>query len=541
MSLSVRMQPVARRVPEDADGINWSEREVFDELCRQLPEEATVLPNLRFTDREGDREADAVVVWPGVGVAIIEIKGAVVEYAGGGWHQHLQSGTKRIDPVEQALKAKYAMRGYLRRSSRWQRGDPRMVHHVVLPRTDLPAEFHAPECPREHVSDREDIGALADRLRRHLDATSRGGPLDGDDAERLVEALAGPSTPQIDQLRATAVAVEERSDAVDALTSKQASVLDLLRDNRRVQVLGGAGTGKTWLAVEQARRLAADGARVALLCYSRGLAQWLQRRVAVLADSERPTFVGTFHSLGHRWGARVPDGAQQTFWDVELPAQMVQLANYLQADERFDAVVVDEAQDFAPNWWDPVHAALADPDHGRVVVFADEGQLVFSRGALLDDAIARATLDENLRNSVPIAEAFAPLGRHPLTPVGPHGPRVEWVVCPEDEAVEHADAEVERLLERENWSADHLMLLTTWGRHPEQIARTDHLGREGYWDTFWDDRDVFYGHVLGVKGLERPVVVLAVNGFREPERAREMRYVGMSRARDLLVVCGPRP
>ena len=44
--------------------------------------------------------------------------------------------------------------------------------------------------------------------------------------------------------------------------------------------------------------------------------------------------------------------------------------------------------------------------------------------------------------------------------------------------------------------------------------------------------------MLGFKGLERPALVLAVNGFRDPERAREMLYVGLSRARDLLVVCG---
>ena len=532
---------MARRIPEDGEGINNSERKVFDELCRQLPEGATVLPNLRFTDRDGDREADAVVIWPGVGVAVVEIKGAVVEYAGGAWHQHLQGQTKRVDPVEQALKAKYAMRSYLRRSPRWSGRDPRMVHHVVLPHTDLADDFQTPQSPREAISGRADIEDLAERLRLHMRAASKDAPLTDDEASRLVEALAGPSTPQIDQLTATAVAVEEREHAVEALTRKQGAVLDLLRDNRRVQVLGGAGTGKTWLAVEQARRLAVSGARVALLCYSRGLAQWLQRRVAVLEEHERPTFVGTFHSLGHRWGAKVPNGAQQAFWDVDLPAQMVQLAHYLQDDERFDAVVVDEAQDFALNWWEPVYAALADAHHGRVVVFADEGQLVFSRGALLDDSFARATLDENLRNSIPIARAFEPLGRHPFTPAGPHGPRVEWVSCPADEAVEHADAEVERLLDGDEWSPAHLMLLTTWGRHPEQIARTDHLGREGYWNTFWDERDVFYGHVLGAKGLERPVVVLAVNGFREPERAREMRYVGMSRARDLLVVCGPRP
>ena len=56
--------------------------------------------------------------------------------------------------------------------------------------------------------------------------------------------------------------------------------------------------------------------------------------------------------------------------------------------------------------------------------------------------------------------------------------------------------------------------------------------------AYWADDDLFYGHVLGFKGLERPAVVLAVNGFRDEERAREMLYVGLSRARDLLVVCG---
>lgn len=49
---------------------------------------------------------------------------------------------------------------------------------------------------------------------------------------------------------------------------------------------------------------------------------------------------------------------------------------------------------------------------------------------------------------------------------------------------------------------------------------------------------MFYGHVLGFKGLERQVVVLAVDGFRDPARAKEMLYVGLSRARTQLVVVG---
>jgi len=51
---------------------------------------------------------------------------------------------------------------------------------------------------------------------------------------------------------------------------------------------------------------------------------------------------------------------------------------------------------------------------------------------------------------------------------------------------------------------------------------------------------VFYGHVLGFKGLERPVVVLCVNGVRDVGRAREILYTGLSRASSLLVVVGPR-
>ena len=46
--------------------------------------------------------------------------------------------------------------------------------------------------------------------------------------------------------------------------------------------------------------------------------------------------------------------------------------------------------------------------------------------------------------------------------------------------------------------------------------------------------------MLGFKGLERSVAVLAVNGFRDLERAREMLYVGLSRAQSLLVVVGER-
>lgn len=100
-----------------------------------------------------------------------------------------------------------------------------------------------------------------------------------------------------------------------------------------------------------------------------------------------------------------------------------------------------------------------------------------------------------------------------------------------------ADDELTGLM-AEGWPNDALALVTTYHRHPVQVQRVQARGHDGYWDSFWDADDAFYGHVLGFKGLERPAVVLAVNGFRDPTRATEMLYVGLSRARDLLVVCG---
>jgi hypothetical protein len=116
------------------------------------------------------------------------------------------------------------------------------------------------------------------------------------------------------------------------------------------------------------------------------------------------------------------------------------------------------------------------------------------------------------------------------------GPEVTFIECGAAEALEIADDQVDVLLE-EGWRAQDLALLTTGSRHPEQKARQE-VGQEAYWDSFWDSEQVFYGHVLGFKGLERPAVVLALNESHPAERSRERLYVGLSRARDQLVVCG---
>jgi hypothetical protein len=141
-----------------------------------------------------------------------------------------------------------------------------------------------------------------------------------------------------------------------------------------------------------------------------------------------------------------------------------------------------------------------------------------------------------LRNTKQIHESFGPLAPSRMYSRGGDGPTVRFVATTQDDALETADDAVDTLLES-GWEPRNVALLTTGHRHPVQVERTDFHDQEGYWRTYWDD-DVFYGHVLGCKGLERRAVVLCLNEDGSRDRARERLYVGMSRATDELVVVG---
>ncbi|MGY2065628.1 NERD domain-containing protein [Blastococcus sp. SYSU DS0619] len=523
----------ARIFPSSPVFESHAERLFAEALRDQLPDDAVMVCGQRFSDRREDREADVIVAWPGFGIAVIEVKGGSVHLREGEWRQVGGGLDKRIRPVEQALRCKYLLRDYLRRDRRWSAGDPRVVHLVALPATTLPDEFAAPDAPRWMVLDRTDLPRAAARIASSLrQYESDVEPPTAEDVEAFVDCLAGVGIPQ-QELLAT---LHEREAECDLLTRDQARVLDWLRSNRRVEVRGGAGSGKTWLALEKARRLTVEGGRVAVMCYSRGLAEYLRRRVDTWNRKERPAYVGTFHGLGIDWGVTPGSDDDSGYWEEYLPERMVELAGGLPETDRFDAIVVDEAQDFAESWWPAVLAALRSPEDGCLYVFADEGQRVFARQGRPPVALTPFDLDENLRNTKQIAGTFGSLTTSQMRYRGGDGVPVRFVQCATDDAIGAADDEAAALLDA-GWPAESVALLTTYRRHPVQAKRQT-AGQDAYWDSFWADDDLFYGHVLGFKGLERPSVVLAVNGFRDEERAREMLYVGLSRARDLLVVCG---
>ncbi|MFM9035611.1 MAG: NERD domain-containing protein [Mycobacterium sp.] len=527
-------------LPDDPRLATATERQVFHALVGQLGEGDVIIAGQRVTDHQKDHEIDFVVAVEGAGIVCVEVKGGEVWHDGKDWLQSQHDGrVKVIDPVRQVRQARYALRSFIEKDPRWTRGRVRWNHVVVFPKSSVSQEFALPDCPRWMVIDRDEISGLGARLRDIALNQKTHLPLLADTAvEQLQTALGGRGLPQRDVV-ARALANE---DAADILNEQQAVILGAVRLLPRVEIRGGAGSGKTFMAVEQARRLAAEGRRVALICYSHGLASYLKRVTSGWARRQQPAYVGEFHSLGIGWGApAAPDENERTketsqFFEHDLPAAMLDLAGGLPDGKRFDDIVIDEAQDFADSWWEPVLAALRDPEAGGLYVFIDEGQRVFDRQGTPPVPLVPLILDQNIRNTRQIANTFQPLVDHPMRLLGGEGPEVRFVSCKTDEALDVGDDQIEALLDQ-GWRPEDVALLTTGSRHPEQVARQA-AGTAAYWDSFWDAEQVFYGHVLGFKGLERRAIVLVVNDRYALQRAPERLYVGLSRARDQLVVCG---
>lgn len=533
-------RPAAPSAPPQIGGgpvVSAAEGKVLGLLQRAKKPYDLLWHNGRVTDRRKDAELDLLIAMPGAGFVVVEVKGGQLSHDGVRWTQHSHDGSEHgVDPVTQARDAKYLLRSYVENDPRWgNRGRVRWAHAVIAPFTDIPADFALPDCPRSMIFGRNDLDELVERLAEiplHQEPSNR--IPSGEDVELLAEILHGRARPQADLLGAA----EERELIAAQLTEQQGILLQVATLIRRLEVRGGAGSGKTWLALEQARRLARSGQRVALLCYSRGLASFLSRVDAGRQRKERAAYVGTFHGLGvDVWGAPGPgfdkDG---DYWDTELPAAMVDIAHALPTGEKFDAVVVDEAQDFATHWWDAVQAALKDPAGGGLYLFSDSGQRIFGRSGVLPECGAVFSLEHNLRNTRDVFETFATMMPTRMRHRGGIGPKVRFVSCDPTASIEVADDQVDLLLDG-GWRPEDVALLTTASRHPEHLSRLE-SGLDDYWGSYWDAEQVFYGSVLGFKGLERRVVVLAINGSSDRELSRERLYVGLSRATDQLVVCG---
>jgi hypothetical protein len=150
---------------------NGSEREVLAAMRTQLLPGELLLESVRISDpKNGDIEADFIVLFPDAGAAIIEVKGGEVSYDNGEWVTKRKNYSRRIHPIQQARGAKHALRRYLDRQPEWSHGLIRSQWFIVMPHTPVTGDF-GPEGRREQLIGSGEIGEIRDRLRKELLAT----------------------------------------------------------------------------------------------------------------------------------------------------------------------------------------------------------------------------------------------------------------------------------------------------------------------------------------------------------------------------------
>jgi len=519
-----------RSFPAEPIFADPSERVVWEMLMKQIPVDAVIICNLKILEVNLEFEMDLVVLWPEVGAAVLEVKGGkVTPNEDSTFTQQDARESREIDPMGQATKNMHALKRFLGLKSSVQHFAARPV--VVLPYADISSAYSRPTIPRSSIHDDVDLATIGDRLVRDmLNQNFRPTALE---VLAILNALSVPLTAQKSLMQLGM----ERENQVVQLTQEQFAILDLCKAMPKFSILGSAGCGKTYVAIEQSRRRAEAGDRVLFLCYNYGLSDYIRRRFDNYPGDQRPIHIGTLHSLGNKWNMSFQVEQSDDFWDTKLPALLVEHLKTMPNDLKYDTVVIDEAQDFHSDWWSVVIGALKDVDKGRIYAFGDIRQGIFRQATDIPLQETKLHLTKNLRNSLPIAELAALCVEEPLELSGLDGPPVQWIETTTEGAEAAADAEVARLISK-GWNPGDLCVLTTGSRHAIQRQDGDGALSRVYWKKFFEEEATYHCTTTGFKGLERRVVVLAINGWKDSERKKDILYTSVTRARDLLIICG---
>lgn len=526
-----------------------AEVRLYDALHEQLPNSYKVFYSFswvaqRQDGRAWDGESDFVVAHP-KGILLIEVKGGGIERDDrtGTWTSTDGRGqTHKIYPLDQVKNGKFALRAKLKETPAWGGKWVEIGHAVAFSDTQAVSRALAPDLPREIVIFNGDVTALHDKVEQVYEywaASDAVRPIGGDGVEVLRTVL----SPKVRLPRLMASALWEEDQQILELTQRQFLVMETLRWVKRVAVAGGAGTGKTLLAIEKAKRLADEGRRTLLVCYNRPLADFLRAQ----SDPRSNLSILTFHQFCYQQavesgiGLADPETPRlpQSYFDQEMPLALMEALD-ARPQSRYDAVVVDEGQDFRSSWWTALEMANAETTNGTLYVFYDDNQRVYRAAAAMPSGLTPVVLERNLRNAVPIFRIAQRYYRgSEMVPGGPAGRDVEWAeVLDERGAVERALLRtISDLHETKGVALKDIAVLSGCDGVESCLHAKRSLGGYRLCSLSAPAADaVVVESIRRFKGLERPVVVLieleAV--LKEAERL----YVGLTRARLHLVVLG---
>src|SRR6185437_4534621 len=429
---------MAKMIPPNwHDNTPRSEQRVFSLLQHDPGTEDWIVLhslNLKQSGTHPYGEVDFVLLIPGAGVLCLEVKGGRVACQDGKWTTTDASGATfplKRSPFSQAQEGMHAVRKAL--EDRLARAPEfyRIPFGYVVVFTDVETPPHEigtePWEVIDHCGLKAGIAQLLLRAAKQQRARHQIHSTPAEPQAPLIRKMRDALRPDFERIVSRGTVVSDSERHLLQLTEEQYATLDLLSANPRCLFEGAAGTGKTLLALEFARRCAQSGDRVLLICFNRLLGNWFSNEIRDTCPG-RPITAGRFYKCLRDAIILSPlaeefKAAEKTSRDSDDLFDSVyplygQLA--LEAcNERFDVIVMDEAQDLARapvldllNSW--VTGGIHD---GRWAFFGDfHRQAIYCGGgpaevhALIRAKCGfhvRASLQQNCRNTRRIGEETA--------------------------------------------------------------------------------------------------------------------------------------
>lgn len=526
---------------------------VFRKIKTETPDDWVAIHSVGLANHSTKpwAEIDFVLITD-LGVWCLEVKGGIVEHHGGQWSTN--GKPLRESPFQQAGGGSAALYEYLRKRVP-KITDSVVGHGVCFPNTSF--TVRAPEIDPELLYDDDDlerpfeeyIQRLARRWAQKLrgETGARIPPLGKNERSRVLHEIA-PDFQLLPSLRAQITGV---TDEMVRLTDQQAEILRGLEDYERVLVRGSAGTGKTMLAIHEAKRLAGEGKRTLLTCFSRRLAGDLRARTQDLPHLEVRHFHGLMAALVRDAGleATLPKVDPADLFDVFYPEKAIDALASLDRMGLFDALVIDEAQDLLKDPYLQVCDALLAGElaDGTWRVFYDPNQ---DRFEACDQAMLKRLegycssgyhLRTNCRNTKQIATATTLLTALPLhETLRADGPDIHelWYEDATDEAKQLA--KVVRSWMSQHVAADQIAILSPrrFEHSCAALAAKNLPARliDASESEPSDGNAIQFSTVAGFKGLESDCVILTDVSDLDADRALLDVYLGASRARVVLAI-----